>query len=148
MEYGRRMEERLRELLEPAFREVPAGEANEAIARARREAAGSDPEDEEAPALRAYELVLTSWETFVGEQLPKLVYHLESVGAPLPHGRGVLIAAFAGDRLYFLAAEALIGRVCKLLGATPEELVERYGTGELKTAVRPPPLLLPGPPED
>ena len=29
-------DEKLRELLEPAFREVPAREANQAIARARR----------------------------------------------------------------------------------------------------------------
>lgn len=141
------MEEKLRELLEPAFREVPALEANTAIGRARREAAGGDPDDEEAPSLRAYELVLGTWDSFVRDQLPKLVYHLESVGAHLPHGRGVLIAAFAGDRLYFLAAEALISRVCQLLGETPEQLVERYGTGELRTAIRAP-LLLPGSPED
>ena len=34
------MEDRLRQLLEPAFRDVPAREANLAIARARREKAG------------------------------------------------------------------------------------------------------------
>lgn len=140
------MEERLRELLEPAFREVPAGEANQAIARARREAAGGDPGDEDAPALRAYELALTSWESFVREQLPKLVYHLESVGAHLPGCRGVLIAAFAGERLFFIHAEALLGRACRILGATPAQLVERHGTGELRTAIREP-LLLAGPPK-
>lgn len=141
------MEERLRELLEPAFREVPAREANQAIERARREAAGGDPDDEDGPALRSYELVLTTWEGFVHDQLPKLVYHLESVGAHLPSCRGVLIAAFAGERLFFIGAEALVGRVCRILGATPEQLVERHGTGELRTAVREP-LLLPGPPKN
>ena len=140
------MEERLKELLEPAFREVPAREANQAIERARREAAGGDPDDEDAPALRAYELVLTTWESFERDQLPKLVYLLESVGAHLPHCRGVVIAAFAGERLFFIDAEALVGRVCKILGATPEQLVERHGTGELRTAIREP-LLLPGPPK-
>lgn len=141
------MEERLRELLEPAFREVPASEANEAIARARREAAGGDPDDGDAPAQRSYELVLISWESFVRDQLPKLVYHLESVGSHLPHCQGVLIAAFAGDRLFFLHAEAFLGRVSRMLGATLEQLVERHGTGELRTAIREP-LLLPGSPKE
>lgn len=138
------MEERLKELLAPAFREVPAREANQAIARARRERAGGDPADEDAPALRSYELVLSTWEAFAREQVPKLVYHLESVGARLPECRGVLISAFAGDRLYFLDARALISRACALLGVTPEELVERHGLGERRTAAREP-LLLPGP---
>ena len=143
MEYGRVMEERLRELLEPAFREVPASEANQAIARARREAAGGEPSDEEAPALRSYELLLTTWEGFARDQLPKLVYHLESVGAHLPHCQGVLIVAFAGERLFFIHAGALLQRASRMLGATPEQLVERHGTGELRTAIRAP-LLLPG----
>src|SRR5579859_379821 len=46
MEYGRCVDERLGEVLAAAFREVPAREANEAIARARRERAGGDPDDE------------------------------------------------------------------------------------------------------
>lgn len=142
-----RMEERLRQLVEPALREAPAREANEAIQRARRAAAGGDPDDEDAPALRSYELVLTTWESFEREQLPKLVYHLESVGAHLPGCHGVLVAAFAGERLFFVLAEALISRFCGISGATPEQLVERYGTGELRTAIREP-LLLPGPPKD
>jgi hypothetical protein len=144
MEYGSRMEERLRELLEPAFREVPAQEANLAIARARREQAGGDPEDEEAPAARSYELVLQGWDLFVREQLPKLVYHLESVGAHLPDCRGVLVAAFVSDRLFFVDAEALVRRICRMLAVTPEQLAERHGLGERRTAIREP-LLLPGP---
>lgn len=138
------MEERLKELLAPAFREVPAREANQAIARARRERAGGDPADEDAPVLRSYELVLSTWEAFAREQVPKLVYHLESVGARLPECRGVLISAFAGDRLYFLDARALVSRACALLGVTPDELVERHGLGERRTAAREP-LLLPSP---
>ena len=53
----------------------------------------------DAPALRSYELVLSGWETFLYEQVPKLVYHLESIGAFLPDCRGVLISAFVGERL-------------------------------------------------
>jgi hypothetical protein len=137
------MEERLRELLEPAFREVPAREANLAIARARRERAGGDPDDEEAPACRSYELVLTSWEGFVRELLPKLVYHLESVRAHLPACKGVIISAFVGERLYFVEAAAFIQRICRMLGVSPQQLVSRHGTGERRTAIRKPLLLAP-----
>jgi hypothetical protein len=137
------MEEKLRQLLEPAFREVPAHDANLAIARARREKAGGDPDDDAAPVARSYELVLTTWEAFVRELLPKLVYHLESVGAHLPQCKGVVVAAFLGDRLFFFEARELLDRICSLLQVTPEQLVERHGTGERRTAVRGA-LLLPG----
>ncbi len=145
MEYGPNvMDERLKELLETAFREVGAREANQEIARARRERAGGDPDDVDAPAVRSYELVLTTWERFVSEQLPKLVYHLESVGAHLPHYQGVIVSAFAGERLYFLDAGAMMERITRILGVTPEQLSERHGLGESRTAVSDP-LLLPGP---
>ncbi|MGZ6142919.1 MAG: STAUR_1299 family protein [Myxococcales bacterium] len=138
------MEERLRELLADAFREVPAREANQAISRARRERAGGDPDDDEGPSFRSYELVLSTWETFVREQLPKLVYHLESVGAHLPECRGVMVSAFVGERLLFLDAKALVARICTMLSVTAEQLVDSHGTGERRTAIREP-LLLPGP---
>jgi hypothetical protein len=137
------MDEKLRQLLEPAFREVAAVDANLAIARARREKAGGDPDDEDAPVARAYEMVLTTWDAFVRELLPKLVYHLESVGSPLPECKGVVVAAFLGDRLFFLDAKAMVERICSLLRVTPESLVQRHGTGERRTAIREP-LLLPG----
>jgi hypothetical protein len=136
MEYRQDMEERLRELLEPAFREVPAREANAAIARARREKAGGNPNDEDAPAMRSYEVVLTTWDAFVRDLLPKMVYHLESVRAPLPECRGVIVSAFAGDRLFFVEAREFIARVCRMLGVTPEQLVRRHGTGESRTPAR------------
>ncbi len=138
------MSDRLDELLQPAFREVPAREANAAIARARRERAGGDPDDEDAPALRSYEMVLTTFEAFATELLPKLVYHLESVGAHLPACRGVIISAFRGERLYFLEAKDLVARACSMLGVTAQQLVDLHGTGE---ELRPhqEPLLLPGP---
>src|SRR5438105_7860883 len=137
------MEERLRELLEPAFRDVPAQEANLAIARARRERAGGDPDDDDAPALRSYEMVLTSWDAFVRDLLPKLVYHLESVRAHLPECRGVIISAFLGERLYFVEAALFVRRACKMLGVTPEQLVSRHGTSEGRTAIRDRLLLAP-----
>ena len=130
------MEEKLKELLEPAFREVPAREANLAIARARRERAGGDPDDDDAPALRSYELVLTGWETFVRDQVPKLVYHLESIGSFLPECRGVMISAFLGDRLFFMDAKDLVARLCRMQRLTPQQLSELYGLGERRTAIR------------
>ena len=137
------MEERFQELLEPAFRQVPAREANLAIARARREMAGGDPDDEDGPALRSYEMLLTSWDAFVRDLLPKLVYHLESVRAHLPDCKGVIISAFLGERLYFIEAGLFMRRICRMLGVTPAQLVSRHGTGERKTAVRDPLLLAP-----
>jgi len=137
------VDERLGDMLAAAFREVPAREANEAIARARRERAGGDPDDEDSETVRSYEIVLSSWEHFVREQLPKLVYHLESLGAHLPACSGVMVSAFPGERLFFIDASALIDRVCALLGLTAGQLVEWHGLGERRTAIREP-LLLPG----
>ncbi len=135
------MEAKLRELLQDSFAESPAREANIAIARARRERAGGDPDDEDAPALRAYELVLTGFDAFARDLFPKLVYHLESIGAHLPACQGVLIAAFVGERLHFVDARALVARAARMLGVSPEELVRRHGTGEQRGAAKSPPLL-------
>ena len=135
------MEEKIRELLQDAFSEAAARDANVAIARARR----PEGDDEGARSLRSYEIILTGFGAFANELLPKLVYHLESVGAHLPECRGVLIAAFVGDRLHFVHAKAFVARACALLGVSAEELVRRHGTGERRTALRSDPLLLPGP---
>jgi hypothetical protein len=139
------VDDRIRELLQDAFEEAPAREANAAIARARRVRAGGSEDDEEGPQFRAYEMVLATFASFASEQLPRLIYHLESIGAHLPDCRGVVIAAFLGDRLYFLDARALVARAAAMLGVSPDELVRRHGTGERRTAVRGAPLLLPGP---
>lgn len=139
------MDDRLRELLQDAFEEVPAQEANAAIARVRRERAGGSAGDEGGPQYRAYEMVLGSFARFANELLPKLVYHLESIGAHLPRCRGVVIAAFLGDRLYFVDAAAFVARAGKMVGVSADELVRRHGTGESRTAARGEPLLLPGP---
>jgi hypothetical protein len=135
------MEDKLRELLQDAFAQAPARDANVAIARARR----PEGADEGSPSLRSYEIILSGFEVFATDLLPKLVYHLESIGAHLPECRGVLIAAFTGDRLHFIHAKAFVARACAMLGVTADELVRRHGTGESRTAVRSDPLLLPGP---
>lgn len=150
------MDSRLSRLLEIAYRTVPAAQANQAISEEREEAAASGaatsrPLRDAAGGLplgRSYELVIDpegSWEQFATGALPRLVYHLESVGAHPPGCKGIVVAAFAGDELHFLRAGELIGRVAELTGTSVAELFRLHGTGESRTAVRgPPPALPPG----
>jgi hypothetical protein len=152
------MDAHLRTLIGLAWKTVPAREANEAIARARRAAAAGEEEffgqtgssaaadDDGAPLARAYEVLLSPDATlgsFAETQLPRLVYHLESLGAHLPHAGGVVLCLFEGESLHFLHTGEFVTAVGKALGMTPEQLVEKHGTGESRTAVRTgPPLLL------
>ena len=149
------MDDRLRDVLSLAFRTVPAREANTAIAQARADAAedGAAParpmRDDAggAPLGRSYELVLgddATFARFVAEALPRLVYHLESVGAHPPGCKGVVLAVFDDERLHFLRASDALPKIAALLGTTVEELFRRHGTGESRTARREPPLALPG----
>jgi len=159
------MDDALQRIVALAWRTVLAAQANEAILRARRataaaEAAASrgalggsaaemdldDPEldDPDAPMARAYELVLppgATFESFIRTQLARLVYHLESIGAHPPHARGVVVCLFAGEDLHFLQAGELLTAVCAELAISSDELVRRYGTGELRTAIRAAPAL-------
>lgn len=149
------MDERISRLLDLAYRTVPAADANSAIAQARHEAAESGAaqarplRDDDAPQAlsRSYELILDperGWQDFADNALPRLVYHLESVGAHPPLCKGIVVAAFVGDRLYFLRAGDVVRRAAELLGIPVEELFRRHGTGESRTAQRGPPLALPG----
>lgn len=148
------MDARLARLLELAYRTAPAAEANRAISEAREEAAAAGaaaarpPRSPEGslPLARSYELVIDPdepWERFATEALPRLVYHLESVGAHPPSCKGMVVAAFVGDRLHFLRAGEVLRRAAELMGVAVEELFRRHGTGESRTAVSSPPLPLP-----
>src|SRR5712671_466278 len=148
------MDDRLARLLELAYRTAPAAEANRAISEAREEAAAAGASaakppralEGSLPLARSYEMVIdpeVSWERFAAEALPRLVYHLESVGARPPSCKGMVVAAFVGDRLHFLRAGELLGRAAELTGVPVEELFRRHGTGEARTAVRSLPLPLP-----
>jgi GNAT superfamily N-acetyltransferase len=148
------VDDRLSRLLEVAYRTVPAAEANRAISEAREEAATSGaafarPARDaggEFPLARSYELVIDpegQWDGFAAEALPRLVYHLESVGAHPPLCKGMVVAAFVGDRLHFLRAGEMIGRAAELSGISVDELFRRHGTGESRTSVEAPPLALP-----
>lgn len=165
----------LAELFALAWRTAPALEANTAIEAARRASAagaileaaaarGDGPALDDPAAVdawleergdavepaRSYELVVPAaagWDWFAQDALPKLVYHLESIGAHLPGCAGVVVSLFAGDRLCFVGARELVAYAARRLGVSPEELARRHGTGEVRTALRdgPPgaPLALP-----
>jgi hypothetical protein len=139
---------RLAKLVDLAWRTVPATEANTAIERARRATASvegssawdeADEEASDAPPARSYELLLApdaTFEEFTTRHLPKLVYHLESIGSHLPRAPGVVVCLFVGESLHFLQAGELLAAVCAELGIPVQELSRRHGTGELRTAVR------------
>ena len=150
----RPVDDRLNRLMSLSYREVPAQEANRAIAEAREEAAASGAaaarplrDDRTAPAMsRSYELVLDEqggWDRFAAQALPRLIYHLESVGARPPMCKGMVVAVFVGDRLHFLRAGALVQLAAELTGVSIDELFRRHGTGELRSAPGGPPLALP-----
>ncbi|TMB30848.1 MAG: hypothetical protein E6J62_14425 [Deltaproteobacteria bacterium] len=122
------MDDKLRELLSAAFRTVRARDANTEIAKARGEAAleGATPSRRSAT-----------------DVLPRLVYHLESIGARPPGCKGVLVAIFDGEDLHFVQAGDLVARAAELSSVPVEELFLRHGTGESRTAQRGPPLPLP-----
>ena len=141
-------------LLDLAYRTVPAAEANRAISEAREEAAAAGAaasrppraQDGSLPLARSYELVIDSdepWDRFASEVLPRLVYHLESVGAHPPSCKGIVVAAFVGDRLHFLRAGEMIARAAELSGIPVAELFRLHGTGESRTAATGQPLALP-----
>ena len=148
------MDDRLARLLEFAYRTAPAADANRAISEAREEAAAAGAAaarpvrtlEGSLPLARSYELVIdpdASWERFATEALPRLVYHLESVGAQPPSCKGMVVAAFVGNRLHFLRAGEMLRRAAELTGVSVDELFRRHGTGESRTAVSSPPLPLP-----
>jgi hypothetical protein len=141
------MDDRLGQLLELAWRTVPAAQANEAIHAARLERSEPGAEEAGRRLVRLYELVLApdaTFDSFARDQLPKLVYHLESVRAVPPRCGGIVVAVFLGADLRFLDAGELIARVAGLLATTPDDLFRRHGTGESRKPVSPvPPLALP-----
>lgn len=128
-------------LLDDAFLVADATRANDALAEARASFA-------DAPAAKSF-----SYEVLVPERpdrrwlearlLPRLVYHCESTRSPLPLCQGVFVSLFIGDRLHCVSAERVVAFACEVLGTTPEGLVARFGTGEVRHPLREPAALLP-----
>ena len=137
------MDQRIRALFDLAFRTEPGANANAAIAEVR---AGSGQDGE---PVRAYELIVppdAGLDWLFDTATPRLVYHLESVRARAPSFGGTVLAAFAGDQLFFVRAADFLPAVAALLGTSVADLYARHGTREARTAVEAgeqPPLLLP-----
>ena len=113
-----------------AFLTAEAVRATPAIAEARAEASG-----------RSWEIVVPAEPdaTWLAETLlRKLVYFCEATRAPLPACGNVFVSFFAADRLCCVAASDVVAFACDTLGVTAEELVRRYGTGEVRHALRGP----------
>jgi hypothetical protein len=90
---------------------------------------------------RSYEVVVPpepdlAW--FEGALVSKLVYFCESTRAPLPACAGVFVSFFAGERLHAVLVADVIAFACASLGVSPDELVRRHGTGEVRHALNGP----------
>ena len=110
-----------------AFLTSDATRASAALDEAREIAGG-----------RSYEVIVPAapdlaW--FEGALVSKLVYFCESTRAPLPACPGVFVSLFAGDRLHTVLAADVIAFACTALGVSPDELVRRHGTGEVRHAL-------------
>jgi hypothetical protein len=120
------MDARLQRLLDLREREAAARDANREIARFR------DDMSERAPEARSfsYEVVLREDATFeqvARDVLPRLVYHLECMGAPLPECAGVFLSVFEGPRLHFILAAQFVGLCAEMLGTTTALLARKHG---------------------
>ncbi|MFT3765167.1 MAG: STAUR_1299 family protein [Minicystis sp.] len=114
-------------LLARAFLTAEAARATAALGEAREQSGG-----------RSWEIVVPpepdlAW--LEGTLLRTLVYFCEATRAPLPACAGVFVSLFAGDRLCCVRAAEVIRFACDTLGVSPEELVRRYGTGEVRHAL-------------
>jgi len=126
------MDPSLKPLLDRSFHRAAAQEANAAIQDARERAGAEEP--------FSYELVVNGEPTLgelATEILPRLVYHLESRGARAPAYEGIFLSLFVGADLIFVHARDAMPMLADAVGLSLEELAERYGTGELRRALRP-----------
>ncbi len=141
------MDATLQPLLDRAFGVAPAVDANRAISEARESQPGEKP--------ASYEVVVKEGQSLpalAAALLPKLVYHLESIGAHPPGCGDVFLSLFVGERLHFVRASEALPLLLEAAQLTAEQAVARFGTGELRRVFRPgedavesspkPPLLL------
>jgi hypothetical protein len=141
-------------LLDRAFHRAPAREANSAIEAGRTLSGVEQP--------HSYEVLVDpegTLQQLAEKVVPRLVYHLESRGSHPPGCDGVVLSLFVGETLYFVHAREAITLLAEALGLSMEELSTRFGTGELRRALRPgetppvprssnaAPLMLPGKPQ-
>ena len=117
-------------LLALAFKTAPAAQANQAIAEARDEVGADRPS--------SYELLVppeATLEAFSAQLLPRLIYHLESLGARGPGFTGVFFSLFAGDTLHFVKLSDGMPLMAAAVSKTFDELFAAHGTGEVRHAI-------------
>lgn len=126
-------------LLAKALDRAPARDANAAIERARAEVGEGS---------RSFEVVAGDGAEWLERTLlPKLVYHLESLGIRPPKYPRIFASLFVGDEVVFVRMQDLMEFSSGVLGLTADRMYEKWGTGERREAVRDekkPILALPG----
>ena len=115
-------------LLARAFFTAAAARAPAALGEARAQVDG-----------RSWEIIVpgepdAAW--LESALLAKLVYFCETTRAPLPGCGNVFVSFFAGDRLCCVAAAEVVAFAGEALGLSTDEMVKRYGTGEVRHALR------------
>jgi hypothetical protein len=121
----------LQPLLDRAFGLAPAVEANRAIAEARDAMGTAKPVSYEVLVGGAEALAVLA-----ARLVPRLVYHLESLGARPPGWGEVFLSLFVGERLHFVRVAEAMPLLLAPLGLSGEEALARFGTGELRVAVQ------------
>ncbi|HEY3449671.1 MAG TPA: STAUR_1299 family protein [Myxococcales bacterium] len=127
-------------LLQKAFDRAPAREANAAIERTRQQLGDQ---------VRSFEAVVApdAGKEWLGTALlPRMVYHLESLGIRPPKFGGIFASLFVGEELHFVHMKDLMEFACAQLGLTADEMYQRWGTGEARHAVDQPAKKREGPP--
>lgn len=123
------MESYLAPLLAKSFDRAEARDANEAIGRARRQVG------EQA---RSFEVAVpeTADAGWLEKALvPKMVYHLESLGIRPPEYGGIFASLFVGEKLWFVRMKDLMEFAGAQLKLSGEQLYAKWGTGEARRAV-------------
>jgi hypothetical protein len=124
------MESELSPLFDQAFLRAKASQANEVIERAR---------EMEGEGSKSFEMVVppeAGVEWLEAKLLPRLVYHLESLGVRPPGYPGVFLSLFVGDELCCVRTRDAMAFAAAQLHLSADQMVARWGTGEVRHAVR------------
>ncbi len=129
------MDSKLAQLFSLAFDRGPAREANARIQAARDQLASQSK-------VRSYELLAPAeptMEWLTETVLPRLVYHLESLGVLPPEAPGIFLSLFVGEELLLIHARDLFAFASLELGLTAQQMLDKWGTHELRVPIRPEP---------
>jgi hypothetical protein len=118
------MDPTLLPLVDLAFGMAEAIQANAAIAEARDAHPGARP--------TSYEVVVADGQGLAAlaeAVLPRLLYHLDSLGARPPHWGEVFLSLFIGHQLHFVQASDAMPLLLAARGLTAAEALQRFGAG-------------------